>query len=193
MGNTNSLDSPWRGLERNHHLPPYSILYVFPRHLHSNGFLSQDSQGGAPKLSRFGLPGLWEFITPSSDLWSRWGLKQTCSFPQDLSNDVLHSTCTHRDWVDSRLLVIGSQITNLTPGLSFDHNLCCRCPNGSCEAIFDTYSSKPFQHYKEHLKTRCFDAYNWALKFRESRRTLSSHFWECESHPHTCPKVGLWQ
>ncbi len=104
-----------------------------------------------------------------------------------------HSTCTHRGRVNSRLLVIGSQIANLTLGLSFDHNLCCRCPNGSCKVIFNIYTSRPFQWYKEHFKARCFDPCNWALKFWESRRTPSSHFWECKSHPHTCFKVGLRQ
>ncbi len=54
-GNTNSFDSPRPGLGGSHHLPPYSILCVCPRHLHRNGFLSRDSQGGVPKLSRFGL------------------------------------------------------------------------------------------------------------------------------------------
>ncbi len=39
-------------------------------------------------MSRFGLPGLWELITPSSNLWFGWGLKQTCSSPQDLSNNI---------------------------------------------------------------------------------------------------------
>jgi len=34
---------------------------------HPNGFYSRDSQGGVPKLSRFGLLGLWELIIPSSD------------------------------------------------------------------------------------------------------------------------------
>jgi hypothetical protein len=63
---------------------PYSILYASPRHLHPNGFLSRDSQGGVPKLSKFGLPGLWEFITPSSNLWLGRGLKKTCSSPQEL-------------------------------------------------------------------------------------------------------------
>jgi hypothetical protein len=33
--------------------------------------------------------------------------------------------------------MVESQIANLILGLSFDHNLCCICPNGSCEAIFD--------------------------------------------------------
>ncbi len=59
------------------------------------------------------------------------------------------------------------------------------------QAIFDIYTSRPFQRYKEHFKARCFDPCNQALKFWESRRTPSSHFWECESHPHTCLKVGL--
>ncbi len=39
-------------------------------------------------------------------------------------------------------------IASLTPGLSFTHNLCCKCLNGSCEAIFDIYASRPFQQYK---------------------------------------------
>jgi hypothetical protein len=186
-----SLDSPRPGLGGSHHLPSYNILCVCPRHLHPNGFLSRDSQREVPKLSRFGLLRLWELITPSSDLWLEWGLKKTCSSPQELSNGVSHSTCTHRGRVDSWLLVVRSQTASLTPGPSFDHNLCCRCPNGSCKAIFDIYTSRPFQQYKEHLKARCFDPWNRALKFRESRRTPSSHFWECEFHPHTCLKVRL--
>jgi hypothetical protein len=105
---------------------------------------------------------------------------------------VSHSICTHQDWVDSRLFVVGSQTASLTLGPSFDHNLCCRCSNGPCEAIFDIYTSSPFQQYKDYFKERCFDLYNRALKLRESRRTPSSHFWECEYHPHTCLKVGLW-
>ncbi len=51
-----------------HHLPPYSILCVSLRHLHLNGFLSQDSKGGVLKLSQFGLLRLCEFITLCSDL-----------------------------------------------------------------------------------------------------------------------------
>jgi hypothetical protein len=122
-----------------------------------------------------------------------WGLKQTCSSPWELSNGVLHSTCTHRGRVDSQLLVVGSQIASLTPDPSFCHNLCCRCPNGSCEAIFDMYTLITFQWYEKHLKVRCFDTYNQTLKFWESRRTPKSPFRECECHHHTLPKVGLRQ
>jgi hypothetical protein len=87
----------------------------------------------------------------------------------------------------------GVATANLTPGPSFDHNSCCRCPNDSCKAILDMYTSRPFQRYKEHLKARCFDPCNRTLSFQESRRTLKSHFRECEWRPHTSLKVGLRQ
>jgi hypothetical protein len=159
---------------------PYSIFCVRPWDLHPNGFLSRDSQGGVLKLSRFGLLGLWEFITPSSDLWLGWGLKQRCSFPQELSKGVLHSTCTHRDQVDSRLLVVGSQTTSLIPDPSFDHNFCCICLNDLCEAILDIYISKPFQWCKEHLNAKIF----WPLQssFEFLRVLEDSKF----------PLLGVW-
>jgi len=104
---------------------------------------------------------------------------------------VLHSTCTHRDRVDSRLLMVVSQIASSIPGPSFDHNLYCRCPNDSCEAILDIYTSISFQWYKEHFNARCFDPCNHVLNFWESRRIPKSHFWECEWWPHISLKEGL--
>ncbi len=104
-----------------------------------------------------------------------------------------HSTCTHRGWIDSRLLVVGSQIVSLTTDPSFVHNLFSRCLNGSSESIFDIYTSRPFQWYKEHIKSRCFDPCNRTLSFQESsesRRTPKSAFWECECRPHTPSKWG---
>jgi hypothetical protein len=61
--------------------PPYSILCVAPPCPRPNGSLSRDSQSGVPKLSRFGLPGLWAFITSRSDLRLGQGLKRTCNSP----------------------------------------------------------------------------------------------------------------
>jgi hypothetical protein len=104
-----------------------------------------------------------------------------------------HSACPHQGRVDSWLLMVGSQTASLTPGASFAHNLCCRCPNGPCEAIFDMYASRPFQRYKEHFKARCFYPWNRVLSFWESRRTPKSPFRECEWRPHTSLKVGLRQ
>jgi hypothetical protein len=185
-----SFDSPRPELEGSHHLPPYSILCSSPLHLHPNGSFSRDSQSGVPKLSRFGLSRLWTLITPRPELGLGRGLNQSCSSPQKLSNCVLHLTCTHRNCVDSQLLVVGSQIASLTPDLSFDHNLCCKCPNGSCKAILEIETSRPFQRYKERFNVRCFDPYNCALSFWESRRIPKSHFRECEWRFHTSLKVG---
>ncbi len=50
------------------------------------------------------------------------------------------SECTEVGLIP-RLFVVGNQIANLTPILSFCHNLCCRCPNRSCEPILDIYTS----------------------------------------------------
>jgi hypothetical protein len=180
-----SLDSPRPGLRGSHHLPPYNIVYITPREPHPNDTFSRDSRGGVPKLSRVGLPGLWELISPGSDLRLEWGLNQSYISPQELSNALSPSFCRCREEVDSRRLVVGSQIASLTPGPSFAHNLGFRCPNGSCEPILDIYTSRPFHWYKEHPNARCFDPCNQAMSFWESRRTPSPHFWECEFHPHT--------
>ncbi len=112
-----------------HHLPPYSILCTSPRGLHPNGFLSRDSRRGVLKLLRLELPPLCGAITSCSNLQSGRGLKQSCSSCQGLSNSVSHTTCMHETRVDSRHFMVGSQIASLIPGLSFCHNLCCRCPN----------------------------------------------------------------
>jgi hypothetical protein len=105
---------------------------------------------GTPKVESrncpgFGLPGLWDILASHPGLRSGRGLNQTCSPLRELSNAVLHSPRSHRERVDSRFLVVGSQIANLTPGPSFSHNLGCRCPNDQCEAISDIYTSRPFQ------------------------------------------------
>jgi len=67
-GHLDSLDSARLGLEGSHHLPPYSIICSSGWRLHSNGSFSRDSQGGVLKLSWVGVPGLWELISPGSDL-----------------------------------------------------------------------------------------------------------------------------
>jgi hypothetical protein len=145
MGNLDSQNSPWRGLEGNH-LPPYSILYTSPQGSHPNGF-----------LSRLGLLQLWGAIILRTDLWLRWGLKQSCSPRWELSNDMFHAIFTHGNRVDFWLLVVESQIVNLIPCPSFGHKLRFRCPNGQCDPILDIYIPRSFQWYKERLKPLRFD------------------------------------
>jgi hypothetical protein len=177
-----------------HHSPDSGEATTFPHIVYyaplRRGYIqmalfSRDSQGGVPKLSQVGVPGLWTNITSRPDLWSGRGLNQSCSSPRELSNVMSHSIIGPSEEVDSRLLVVGSQTANLTPGPSFAHNLGCKCPNGSCETILDIYTSRPFQWHHKRSNARRFDPCNRALSFWESRRTPTSHFWECGLHPHT--------
>jgi hypothetical protein len=185
-----------------HHLTPYNILYDSPRHPRPNVTFSRDSrdsQVGVPKLSRNcpgtpgtpklesrncpeivpdGVPGLWELITPDCEVWSRRGLNQTCIPRRDLSNNISHSQFGGREEVDSRLLMVESQTTSLTPGPSFAHNLSYRCSNDQCEVIFYIYASRPFQWHQEHLNARCFGPCCRAMNIRESWRTPNPHFFQ---------------
>jgi hypothetical protein len=143
---------PW--IHSTHHGPDSGEVTTFP-HIVFSALLHRTPIQmafipGIPKEESRDCPGLdspklWEVTTPGSDLGLERGLKQTCNSSQELSNGVSHSFCTPRSRVDSRLFVVGSQTTSLTPGPSFDHNLCCKCPNGLCEAIFDIYTLSPFQ------------------------------------------------
>jgi len=158
-----SQDSPRPRFGGSYHLPPYSILYTFPWGPHPNGFLSRDSQVGVLQLCGA--------ITLCLDFRSGWGLKQSCISYRELSNDMLHTTCTHKSRVDSRLFMVENQTVSLTLDLSFCHNLCCRCPNGSCEPILNIYTSIAFRWYKELLNARCFDLCDRSLKVWESTGT----------------------
>jgi hypothetical protein len=91
---------------------------------------------------------------------------------------MLHATCTQGNRVDSRLLVVGSQIWQ------FDHNLCFRCPNGSCKLTLDIYILRPFQWYKELPNPMGFDSCNFFLKLRESIMTLT---------PKVRAHLGVWR
>jgi len=146
-----------------------------------------------PKYPGSGLPGLWEGITPRPDLGLRRGLNRSCSPRRDLSNDVSHSQFGLWEEVDSRLLVVGSQTANLTPGPSFAHNLGDRCPNAQCEVIFDMYASRPFQWHQKHPNARCFGPCCRALNIRESRRTPNLNFSKCWASPPHLAKLGLRQ
>ncbi len=117
---TGNLELIWFTTARTRGKPPpspYNIICSSPPHLHPNGSFSRDSQSGVLKLSRFGLSRLWAFIIFRPHLGSRRGLNQICSSPRELSNNVLYFTCTHRNWVNSRLLVVGSQTVSLTLAL----------------------------------------------------------------------------
>jgi hypothetical protein len=68
-----------------------------------------------------------------------------------------HITCMRKNQGDSWLLMVESQIANLTPDPSFGYNLCFRCSNGSCEPISNIYILIIFQWYKKFLKLMGFN------------------------------------
>jgi len=142
--NTDSQDSPRPGLGGSHHLPPYSILCAWPWDQHPNVILSWDSQVGVLKFPQLGLSWLWGPIILRADLRLRWGLKQKCSLHQELPNAMSHTTCTQGNWGDYWLLTVKNQIVNLIPDSSFGHNLCFKCPNGSCKPILNIYVLRNF-------------------------------------------------
>jgi hypothetical protein len=131
-----------------------------------------------------GFPWLWGPITLRGDIRLKWGLKQNCSSHRELSNGMLHTTCTQGNQLYSWLLVVGSQIANLTFGFSFGHNLCFKCPNGSCEPILGMYALRDFQRYKKIFNPLSFDPYNCLLKIQESIGTPS---------PKEGVHLGVWR
>jgi hypothetical protein len=118
---------------------------------------------------------LWEPIIFHANLWLQWGLKKSCSPCQDLFNGMLHTVYTRGNQGDSWLLVVGSQIDNLTPSPSFGHNLCFKCPNEQRELILDICVLIAFQWYKEPFKPMGFSPYNCILKIPKS-------IWDSNSH-----------
>jgi hypothetical protein len=193
----NSQDSPRPRLGGSHHLPPYIILCAWPWDLHPNGILSWDSQMRISYFPKLGLPQFWRPIILCADLWLKWGLKQSCIPCQELSNSMWHATCTQGNQGDSQLLVVGSQIANLTPNLSFGHNLCFKYPNGPCEPILDIFVPKDFQWHKEFFNPMSFGPCNPFLKIRETIRTptpnVGVHLGMCGFIPSHFPALpGTW-
>jgi hypothetical protein len=110
---------------------PFIVFYILGHGASTQmSFCLGTPKLGVPGFSKLGFPQLWTAITSSTNLRLRWGMKKSCSPPQELSNDMCHATFTQINRGDSRLLVVGSQIGNLTLGPSFGHNLCFKYPNG---------------------------------------------------------------
>jgi len=108
----------------------------------------------------------------------KWGQKQSCNPYQDLCKGISHTTCMQGNWGDLKLLLVGSQIGNLTSDLSFEYNLCVKCPNGSCEPLLDIWVPRAFEWYKELINPMFFDACNYSMKI-------------CEFVGTPIPKVGV--
>jgi len=112
------------------------ILYYVPLHeAHIQmAFFVLRLPNGSPEIPKVGTPTTLGPITLCANLRLRSGLKQNCSPHWELFQQYVAHHLHARDF---QLLVVGSQIVNLIPILSFAHNLCFKCPNGSWEPILD--------------------------------------------------------
>jgi hypothetical protein len=138
---------------------------------------------GVSKFPNLKLPQLWGPIALCENLQLGWGLKQSCSLRRELFNVIWHTTCTQGNQGDSCLLMVGSQIDNFTLDLFFGHNLCFKCPNGSCKPILDIYIPKAFPWYMELFNPMGFDACNRSLKIWKSITTPT---------PKVGAHLGVW-
>jgi hypothetical protein len=93
-----------------------------------------------------------------------------------------HATYIRGNQVDSWLLVVRNQTDSLTHGLSFDHNLCFICPNGSCET--------------KHLRFNIFSMTFWTNEFWPLQlpfEDLGVHLGCESSFPHIlCILGSMW-
>jgi hypothetical protein len=99
---------------------------------------------------------------------------QSCSPHWKLSNGMWHATYTQGNWGNYQLLMVESQIANLTPSHSFGHNLCFKCPNESCKPILDIYVLRSLWWYKEFFNLMGSDPLQSFFKDSEVHRDSNS-------------------
>ncbi len=185
---------------------PYNILYAWPWDQQPNFILSWDSQVGIPKFLKLRLPQLWRPITLHANLQLTWGLNQSCNTCQELSNGMWHTTCMQGSQGDYWLLVVESQIGNLTPSPSFGHNLCFNYSNESCKPILNIQVPRVFQWYNKIFNPMGCEPCNHSLKIQEFigtstpkvgahlevRGFISSHFPTLQGEWNVTPKLHSW-
>ncbi len=98
----------------------------------------------SPEIVPARLPKLWTAITFNYRVRPQQGQSQICSPCRDFFNTMLHSQIGCREEIDSRLLVVGSQIGSLTPDPSFAHNLGLQM------------SKRPMPGHFRHLRFKTF-------------------------------------
>ncbi len=136
---------------------PFIVFYVINHGgCTQMSFFLETPKLGVPKFPKLKLPTLWRLVTSYATIRLKWGLKQSCSPSQELSNAMWHANFTHVNQGDYWLLMVKSQIGTLIINPSFGHNLYFKYSNGSCKLILNIYVSKSFQWYKEHFNPMNF-------------------------------------
>jgi hypothetical protein len=74
---------------------PFIVFSVTTTGLHSNDIFPRIPKLRIAQFPKLGLLPLWTPITSYVDLQLRWGLKQSCRFHWEFSNNISHASCTH--------------------------------------------------------------------------------------------------
>jgi len=126
------------------------------------------------KFPKLGLLWLWGPITLCAELQLKWGLKQSWnSSSRTFQRYVARHLHTKKS---GRFPTFSdrSQIVNLISGLSFGHNLCLKCSNGSCKSIFYTFT---FQELSNYIRN---SSIQWVLTPVSLFKNLEVH-WDSNS------------
>jgi hypothetical protein len=116
-----------------HHLSPYSTICASTRPTSKWYFVPGLPNGSTKirKVESLATLGSHNFVCrPLIELRSKAKLYPLSRFFQQYVARHLHARKSGR-------FPTFNQTTNLIPDLSFGHNLCFRCINGSCEPILD--------------------------------------------------------
>jgi hypothetical protein len=102
----------------------------------------------SPKIGTLIVPKLWMLISSSNQAYLEHEIKEISYSPQKyLSNGVSHALIGDHLTLAIRGFMVGSQIPNLTPCPSFDHNSCILSLNEQCEGTLGMYILRTFQWY----------------------------------------------
>jgi len=116
--------------------------------------------------------------------------EQSYNLCREISNNMWHVTWTKGNQGDFRILMVESQIGNLTPDLFGGHNLCFKHPNGLCEPILDIYVLRGFHIINSSIQwILTLAIFLWRFESPSGLQLPKWEFtWECGgSFPHTLP------
>jgi hypothetical protein len=140
-------------------------------------FFSLDSQMGVPKLRLLLSQSFRHSYLPQINFLLH--ARALCYSPQkDLSNNVSHALTGDHSTLTLRGFVVGNQVHNLVPILSFDHNSCISYLNEQWEGTWGIYTSRTFQWYPKVPIWCLFTFLTKAMNIQDSRMSAT-------------PKVGV--
>jgi hypothetical protein len=95
---------------------------------------------GNPKIGTLVVLKFWTLISSSNQTFLDHARAISYSFQKNLSNSVLYTPIEDHLTVALRGFVVKSQVPNLIPNPSFDHNSCISGLNKQCKGTLSIYT-----------------------------------------------------